>query len=298
MVFFRPGSSILKPGVRERQRELESVITKYELLLTIGQTKNPDFASLDLAQVVFSLAEECYICLIRLLRTAWQIDQSGPASTQIQLDDDATEPDEIVMQTKLYDMLEKTRNLYQLPEVAKKVLAVQGEVQVLLEAGELLTYCKDHVNAMATYSEAIRLCYKIKDEATEAILTSKLRKLQRYTDAIERVEALANEDTSIDDTNAENERNKLKAALKKLGDADGFIVKDQLEALAHELGMDDALSNNEIDEIWRQIQVVDATLQTQDGTATPPLSKISFAALWKWWVSDTVYDFMQSNGLL
>uniref|UniRef100_H3HEA0 RING-type E3 ubiquitin transferase n=1 Tax=Phytophthora ramorum TaxID=164328 RepID=H3HEA0_PHYRM len=143
----RPGSSVLKPGVRERQRELETVITKYELLLAIGRTKNPDFASLDLPQLVFRLADL----------------DGGDEEASIA---DSAE----TMQTTLQDMLEKTRRLYQLPEIAKSNLAVQGEVQVLLEIGELLTFCGNLANAMAVYAEAIRLCYNIEDETTEAIL--------------------------------------------------------------------------------------------------------------------------------
>ncbi|POM71299.1 Hypothetical protein PHPALM_12149 [Phytophthora palmivora] len=288
----RPGSSILKPGVRERQRELESVITKFELLLTIGRTKNPDFSSLDLAQIVFRLAEECRLCLIRLQRTAWQIDQSGKEPAQTHLDEDedasATETTE-TLQKKLHDMLDETRRLYQLPEVAKSVFAVQGEVQVLLETGELLTFCKDHASAMTLYAEAIRLCSSIGDEATEMILTSKLRKLQCHADAMERVEVLA---TSSDDNDVESERNRLKAAFEKFRDANEFLAKDQLQSLAQELGMTDALTNKEVDEIWRQIQQNGMTGQSPVGInySTSSTAKITFEALWRWWVSDSVYD--------
>ncbi|KAG3109397.1 hypothetical protein PI124_g11472 [Phytophthora idaei] len=290
MVVLRPGSSVLKPGVRERQRDLEAVITKYELLLAISQTKNADFASLDLPQLVLRLAE-CRLCLIRLQRTAWQIDQSGQEPDQTHLDAGNDEDMETTggeaetMQTTLQDMLEKTRKLYQLPEVAKSVLAVQGEVQVLLETGELLTFCKDHGNAMAAYAEAIRLCYNVQDEATEAILTSKLQKLQRHADALERVESLANECTS--DGGAASERSRLKAAFEKFADVEGFLMKDQLQTLAQELDMTDALSNNEIDDIWSQILQSDKT-----NNGFPASSKISFDKLWRWWVSDAEYNII------
>ncbi|POM59626.1 hypothetical protein PHPALM_31611 [Phytophthora palmivora] len=269
----RPGSSILKPGVRERQRELESVITKFE-------------------------------------RTAWQIDQSGKEPAQTHLDEDedasATETTE-TLQKKLHDMLDETRRLYQvepqidllrnttcsyshhnLPEVAKSVFAVQGEVQVLLETGELLTFCKDHASAMTIYADAIRLCSSIGDEATEMILTSKLRKLQCHVDAMEHVEVLA---TSSDDNDVESERNRLKAAFEKFRDANEFLAKDQLQSLAQELGMTDALTNTEVDEIWRQIQQNGMTGQSPVGiNYSTSTAKITFEALWRWWVSDSVYD--------
>lgn len=227
MVALRPGSSVLKPGVRERQRELETVITKYEvccvmlwgfdtlitknvhctvqfvpqLLLAIARTPNADFNFLDCPQLVYRLAgkddviredglmvehdilKECRLCLVRLLRTAWQIDQSGqqPAQTPVNCEEkDVIAADESeTMLTTLEHMLEKTRKLYQLPEVANNTLAVQGEVQVLIEKGELFTFCRDHANVMAAYAEAIRLCYNIEDEVTEAILVHQcsLRKL-------------------------------------------------------------------------------------------------------------------------
>ncbi|KAH7479386.1 hypothetical protein PRIC1_009076 [Phytophthora ramorum] len=295
MPVLRPGSSVLKPGVRERQRELETVITKYELLLAIGRTKNPDFASLDLPQLVFRLAE-CHLCLARLQRAAWQIDQHGKEPALSDLDggdEEASIADSAeTMQTTLQDMLEKTRRLYQLPEIAKSNLAVQGEVQVLLEIGELLTFCGNLANAMAVYAEAIRLCYNIEDETTEAILTSKLRKLQRHADAMEHVESLVNERASDGgDNNAESERSKLKTAFEKLAGSNGLLTKDQLKQFATELSMRDALSNSEVDGMWRQIQRSDKSVQPRDGLAVPSTASISFETLWRWWVSDAVQCF-------
>ncbi|KAF4132569.1 hypothetical protein GN958_ATG18251 [Phytophthora infestans] len=295
MVILRPHPIVLKPGVRERQRELEAVITKYELLLAIGQSKNADFASLDLPQLVFRLAE-CRLCLIRLQRSAWQIEQSGqePAQTHIgDGDEEDTGMEAHSMQTKLQEMLEETRKVYQLPEVARSTLAVQGQVQVLIEKGELLTFCKDYAIAMAAYAEAIRLCYNIQDETTEAILTSKLQKLQRQANALERVKSLANECSSENDT--ESERSRLKSAFEKFADTDGFLGKDQLQMLAQELRMTDALSNSEIDDIWRQLLKNDKTAQTTSATGSPFMSKITFAALWRWWVSDAEYDTVFLN---
>ncbi|ETK83779.1 hypothetical protein F441_11344 [Phytophthora nicotianae CJ01A1] len=189
------------------------------------------------------------------------------------------------MQAKLQEMLETTRKLFQLPDVARSTLAVQGEVQVLLEKGELLTFCKDHANAMAVYAEAIRLCYNIQDEATEAILTSKLLQLQRHADALKRVESLVNEFSSDSDTGSE--RSRLKTAFEKVADAEGFLMKGQLQILAQELGMTDVLSNNEIDEIWSQMLEMDKTTHTSNEAASPI---ISFETLWRWWVSDTAYQ--------
>lgn len=108
-------------------------------MLAIGYTKNPDFALLDLPQLVFRLAginarseknvlsnhsycrfsccEECRLCLVRLHRTAWQIDQNGQEPTQTNIDggdeDASTVASAETMQTTLHDMLEETRRLYQ-----------------------------------------------------------------------------------------------------------------------------------------------------------------------------------------
>lgn len=109
---------------------------------------------------------------------------------------------------------------------------------------------------------------------------------------MERVESLMIERASDGDNNAESERSRLKAAFEKLADAEGFLMKDQLQALAGELAMRDALGNSEIDEIWRQVQQSDQCMQTHEGIAAPPASKISFEALWKWWMSDAVYDVL------
>ncbi|KAL3673246.1 hypothetical protein V7S43_000967 [Phytophthora oleae] len=301
MVVLRPGSSVLKPGVRERQRELETVITKYELLLAIGRTRNADFDSLDFPQLVYRLAE-CRLCLARLQRTAWQIDQSGqqPVQTRVSCEDeDATSADEAeTIRTTLEDTLEKTRKLYQLPEVAMSNLAVQGEVQVLLEKGELLSFCKDHSNAMAAYAEAIRLCYNIKDEATEAILTSKLRKLQLRADAMGRVKSLLLERATDGDNDVENERNRLKTAFAKVAGTDGFLERNQLQSLALELNKTDALSSGEVNEIWRQVLSSEKSVKSVGGIAAPPVSKISFEMFWSWWVSDAVCNFMKNNDVL
>ncbi|KAG6609641.1 E3 ubiquitin-protein ligase RING1 [Phytophthora cinnamomi] len=294
MVVLRPGSSVLKPGVRERQRELETVITKYELLLAIGRTKNADFESIDLPQIIFRLGE-CRLCLVRLQRTAWQIDQQRQIPAPLRdddEDDDTVDPAQTMHSTHL-DMLEKTRRLYQLPEVARSSLAMQGEVQVLIETGELFTFCGDHAHAMAAYAEAIRLCYNIEDEATEAILTSKLRKLQHHADAAARMEALMVQRASDGDNNADSERRKLKAAFEKVADANGLLVKGQLEALAGELGMHDALSNSELDEMWGQLQQNDK--KTHMRVEAKKTSVISFETFWRWWVSDAVYDFMRHH---
>ncbi|KAE9048863.1 hypothetical protein PR003_g16230 [Phytophthora rubi] len=299
MTILRPGSSVLKPGVRERQRELETVITKYELLLAIGRTKNPDFESIDQQQVIFRLAE-CRLALARVQRTAWQIDQNGQTPIQPSGDNEDDEAVDAVetMQTTLHDMLEKTRRLYQLPEVVRSIVAVQGEVQVLIETGELFTFCGNHANAMSAYAEAIRLCYNIEDEATEAILTSKLRKLQRHADAAARVEALVVERASDGDNNGESERSKLKAAFEKVADDDGFLVKNQLQAFSGELGMHEALTNSEIDDMWRQMQQNDKSAHTRDDAQRPASNAISFDTFWRWWVSDAVYDYMMKHALI
>ncbi|EGZ28499.1 hypothetical protein PHYSODRAFT_469628 [Phytophthora sojae] len=291
MTTLRRGSSVLKPGVRERQRELETVITKYELLLVIGRTKNPDFESIDLPQIIFRLAE-CRLYLIRLQRTAWQIDQHAEQPTQPSRDDmeDEAVDSAETMQTTLHDMLEKTRRLYQLPEVIRSVLSVQGEVQVLIETGELFTFCGNHANAMAAYAEGIRLCYNIEDEATEAIMTSKLRKLQRHADAAVRGEALVVKRASDGDNNAESERSKLKAAFEKVADANGFLVKAQLQVLSEELGMQVALTASEIDKMWMQMQQHVKNASRQDDAQIS--SEISFETFWRWWVSNAVYDHM------
>ncbi|KAF1795241.1 Aldolase-type TIM barrel [Phytophthora cactorum] len=115
--------------------------------------------------------------------------------------------------------------------------------------------------------------------------TSKLQKLQRHADALERVESLANECTS--DGGAASERSRLKAAFEKVADAEGFLIKDQLQTLAQELDMTDALSNNEIDDIWSQILQSDKT-----NNGFPASSKISFDKLWRWWVSDAEYNII------
>ncbi|KAG6973431.1 hypothetical protein JG688_00003521 [Phytophthora aleatoria] len=79
----------------------------------------------------------------------------------------------------------------------------------------------------------------------------------------------------------------LKAAFEKVADAEGFLIKDQLQTLAQELDMTDALSNNEIDDIWSQILQSDKT-----NNGFPASSKISFDKLWRWWVSDAEYNII------
>jgi len=168
MVVLRPGSSVLKPGVRERQRELESVISKYEvsvcglvaLVVWVAtlmrgrvcvcflassfwrsverrtQILHPwtCHSSCSVLQVGIlallkkccgkvaqrrGICAECRLCLVRLQRTAWQIDQSGHEAVPPNVDgedDDPSTPDVAeTMQTTLQDMLEKTRRLYQVP---------------------------------------------------------------------------------------------------------------------------------------------------------------------------------------
>ncbi|RLN91794.1 hypothetical protein BBJ28_00015496 [Nothophytophthora sp. Chile5] len=130
--------------------------------------------------------------------------------------------------------------------------------------------------AMAAYAEAIRLCYRIEDEATEATLvrrpqriplassdttltrpllllqTSQLQKLQRHADALTRVESLATESTR--DDGVESERRSFKAAFDDLATPNGLLPKNQLRLLAKELGTLVPLSDNEVDEIWKQVR--------------------------------------------
>ncbi|RLN10911.1 hypothetical protein BBJ28_00015761 [Nothophytophthora sp. Chile5] len=129
---------------------------------------------------------------------------------------------------------------------------------------------------MAVYAEAIRLCYRIEDEATEATLvrqrqrillassdttltrsllllqTSQLQKLQRHADTLARVEALATESTR--DDGLESERKRFKAAFDNLATPNGLLAKNQLKPLAKELGTLVPLSDNEVDGIWKQVR--------------------------------------------
>ncbi|KAK1948000.1 hypothetical protein P3T76_000290 [Phytophthora citrophthora] len=307
MVVLRPDSSILKPGVRERQRELETVITKYELLLAIGRARNPDFESLDLPQLnVVSTWFDC----------------SELHGKSIKAGNNLSNPEIIVKiipplvrqkrcgllwkrclrkrescTRQVSDNTPSTFAILNLPEVSKSTLAVQGEVRVLFEKGELLDFCRDHSSAMAAYAEAIRLCYNIEDEATEAILTSKLRKLQRQADATERVESLLHQLASDGDSDEESERHRLKMAFAKVADKDGFMGRNQLQSLALELQMPDALSSEEIDEIWRQVLSSNKSVKSDSGISTS-VRRISFEMFWSWWVSDTMYDLIKNNDVL
>ncbi|GMF65036.1 unnamed protein product [Phytophthora lilii] len=143
---------------------------------------------------------------------------------------------------------------------------------------------------MAAYAEAIRLCYNIEDESTEAILTSKLRKLQRHADAMAHVELQVAERATDD---PESERSQLKAAFEGLAGADGFLNKDQLQPLAEKLGIHDPLSNSEVDSIWRQLQ--SCGRNAQNDSQTPASTMISFETLWRWWMSDSVNDYMRDH---
>lgn len=92
------------------------------------------------------------------------------------------------------------------------------------------------------------------------------------------------------DNNAESERSKLKAAFEKVADANGFLVKAQLQVLSEELGMQVALTASEIDKMWMQMQQHVKNASRQDDAQIS--SEISFETFWRWWVSNAVYDHM------
>lgn len=142
---------------------------------------------------------------------------------------------------------------------------------------------QNKAEAIATFSEAIRLCYSIADEATESILvssllfapltldgsnvaetcsltsmlllirslrqTSKLQALQKEFDT------LAHIDRVCSATNSSNEHAILLTAFEKQA-VDGKVSREQLKELAVDIGLQPALSDAEVDEIWQQVRVV------------------------------------------
>jgi hypothetical protein len=99
---------------------------------------------------------------------------------------------------------------------------------------------------------------------------------------MERFELRVVERAADGDKNADSERSRLKLAFENLADA-----KD--------LGATDALSNSEIEEVWKQVQCCANSSPTSAGARVPQAGAISFEALWRWWVSDAEHE---SSGFL
>jgi hypothetical protein len=112
---------------------------------------------------------------------------------------------------------------------------------------------------------------------------------------MERFELRVVERAADGDKNADSERSRLKLAFENLADAEGFLVKTRLQDLAKDLGATDALSNSEIEEVWKQVQCCANSSPTSAGARVPQAGAISFEALWRWWVSDAEHE---SSGFL
>lgn len=70
------------------------------------------------------------------------------------------------------------------------------------------------------------------------------------------------------------------------------VTKDQIKGIARELGIKVPLSSSELDEIWHQIITVPSqTTHELDLTSTT----ISFDKLWRWWMSESMYEYRSTR---
>ncbi|GAB9465738.1 hypothetical protein Gpo141_00003136 [Globisporangium polare] len=249
-------------AIEDRRAGVELAIEKYETLLAISKTKNPDFAFLDPQELMLRLAE-CCLCMSNLKKAVWEHSRHGDSSPAngtdpLALDSVAASKQSPPTFEEVQALLLKTRKLYQ-----------------------------QRSEGIATFSEAIRLCYSVADEATESILTGKLQQLQLEQDALAYLDKLQ-------DTKTENDSEKqiLHSAFTKRA-IDGLqLAKEQLRDFGADIGTQPALSEAEVDEIWKQMH--DKPVQSACSEDTS-CDAITFPVFWRWWMSESMNEFIDAR---
>ncbi|KAJ0407408.1 hypothetical protein ATCC90586_003818 [Pythium insidiosum] len=225
--------------VLERQKRLLAAIDKCEILLAVVRAKHPDFSFLWARDLLLQQGQ-CWLQLARLKRlAASKSSQEGIAGA----DDWRSH-------------LANAKRIFLDPEGSKVKAFLVGQAHVLSEEAELQAQTGHIADALATFSDAVRLCYAAGDEVLERGLTKRIQALRLEVDAIAELDVLAQNETS--------EKDILLQAFNRHVSGNGRLPREALQRFAQELGTQTPLNASETDDLWRQLNVATTALPSSN----------------------------------
>ncbi|GLD94971.1 hypothetical protein PINS_up003596 [Pythium insidiosum] len=141
--------------VADREKRLLAAIDKCETLLAAVKATQPDFAFLSARDLLLQQGH-CWLQLARLKRLAAH-------KTLLRAEDDMDDA---------RSHLASAKRIFLDPEGGKDKAFLVGQIHVRSEEGELLATSGQLGDAIATFSDAVRLCYLADDEILERALVS------------------------------------------------------------------------------------------------------------------------------